>query len=424
MGKVSLRGWTAGLRNSFHLALGCVLAFGFALSGSGSYAAKAPQSSEVPSTTIDTAPFGFVRPGELYLTLHYSMVSLDFIDDGHLLFTFQKKGLLRHTADEQPDDDDQLIHAVVIDIATGKETASADWRMHDKERYLWPLGNGRFLVRQRDTISITGSTLQLQSYGRFPGHLVALQVAAGGSLLVAETVEPDKLSAAPPEDPVSTEFLGTRSKPIVLRILRIEDRAVLARSRSARPIILPVNTTGFLQTFEGDKEGQWELSFTALNRGEDGKTPEAKPFAEISSACAPTVWFLSPEALISVRCKPSNDKLATVLSLDGKLLWERKWPSRELATSILSSPDGTRFAHSTLLTGGPSLTSMSDISGQKVEVFSTATGRPLLTVPAFPVYDVGGNYTFSPDGKRFAVIHEGAIKIYDLPAEGNQTAAR
>lgn len=420
MAKDSLRARTAGVRNiSIHLALGWALAFGAALSGPDGHAAKAPQASETPSTVIDTVQFGYGRPGELYLTLHYSMVSLDFVDDGHLLFTFQKKGLLRHTADEQPDDDDQLIHAVVIDIATGKETASADWRMHDKDRYLWPLGKGRFLVRQRDTLSITGSTLQLLPYGRFPGHLVALQVAPGGALLVAETVEPDKLAAAPAEEPLSTEFLGTRSRPVVLRILRIDDRVVLARSRSARPVILPINTAGFLQTFEGDKEGQWELSFTPLNKGEDGKSPEAKPFAEISSACAPTVWFLSTETLMSVRCRPSSEKLATVLSLDGKMLWERKWPSRELADTIVSSPDGSRFAHSTLLTGGASLTSMSDISGQRIEVFSTATGRPLLTAPAFPVYDAGGNFTFSPDGKRFAVIHDGAIKIYDLPAEGN-----
>jgi hypothetical protein len=419
MAKDSLRARTAGLRISIHLALGWALALGAALSGPDGHAAKAPQASETPTTVIDTVPFGYGRPGELYLTLHYSMVSLDFIDDGHLLFTFQKKGLLRHTADEQPDDDDQLIHAAVVEIATGKEIASADWRMHDKDRYLWPLGNGRFLVRQRDTLSITGANLQLQPYGRFPGHLVGLQVADGGTLLVAETVEPDKLAAAPAEDPLTTEFLGTRSRPIVLRILRLEDRVVLARSRSARPVILPITATGFLQTFEADKEGQWELNFTSLSKDEDGKASKAKPFAEISSACAPTVWFLNTDTVMSVRCRPSSEKLATVLSLDGKLLWERKWPSRELATTILSAPDGSRFAHSTLTTGGASLSSMSDISGQRIEVYSTTTGRPLLTVPAFPVYDAGGNFAFSPDGKRFAVIHEGAIKIYDLPTEGN-----
>ena len=145
--------------------------------------------------------------------MRYSLMSLDFLDPSHLLFTFQKKALLTRETNPHPGDDDQLIHAVVIEIPTGNEVASADWRMHDHDRYLWPLGNGLFLVRQANSVFRTNSSLQLVPYGHFPGNSVVIQVSPERSLMVAQTREPEDAAQAAPVDSLTSEFWNPHASP-------------------------------------------------------------------------------------------------------------------------------------------------------------------------------------------------------------------
>ncbi len=51
-----------------------------------------------------------------------------------------------------------------------------------------------------------------------------------------------------------------------------------------------------------------------------------------------------------------------------------------------------------------------------VQVFDVATGKVALTGPTSPVLDGGGGFALSLSGKRFAVLNEGAIQVYELPA--------
>jgi len=39
----------------------------------------------------------------------------------------------------------------------------------------------------------------------------------------------------------------------------------------------------------------------------------------------------------------------------------------------------------------------------------------VLTTPASPVLDGGGNVAISPSGKREAVLNAGAIQVFELP---------
>jgi hypothetical protein len=50
-----------------------------------------------------------------------------------------------------------------------------------------------------------------------------------------------------------------------------------------------------------------------------------------------------------------------------------------------------------------------------VDVFDTESGKLLMSAPATPVYDAGQNFALSADGKKFAILHDGTIEIYDLP---------
>src|ERR1700760_3267478 len=82
-----------------------------------------------PDLRIPVDPLGYVAPSSFYLTARLSSVSLDFIDKDHLLFTFRLPGLMKRLPDEPPNDDDQTIRAVVLDLPAGNVSAKTDWRM-------------------------------------------------------------------------------------------------------------------------------------------------------------------------------------------------------------------------------------------------------------------------------------------------------
>ena len=56
--------------------------------------------SQPPAYTIAVEALGFSAPGPLYMGLRASFVSLDFIDENRLLFTFRVPGLIRREAGE------------------------------------------------------------------------------------------------------------------------------------------------------------------------------------------------------------------------------------------------------------------------------------------------------------------------------------
>jgi hypothetical protein len=51
-----------------------------------------------------------------------------------------------------------------------------------------------------------------------------------------------------------------------------------------------------------------------------------------------------------------------------------------------------------------------------VRVFDAANGKVALEAPASPALDAGGNVAISPSGRRVAVLNDGAIQVFELPA--------
>jgi WD40 repeat protein len=56
------------------------------------------------------------------------------------------------------------------------------------------------------------------------------------------------------------------------------------------------------------------------------------------------------------------------------------------------------------------------VQGQAVRVYDAASGKLVLETPVSPILDDGGNVAFSPSGRRIAVLNNGAIEVFDLPA--------
>ena len=361
-----------------------------------------------PAVRIAVGPLGYEPPPRFYLTYRMSSATLGFFDDDHLLFTFRVGGLLKRSPDDRPDDDDQQIRAVVLDVSTGKVTKQAEWRMHDRGAYLWPYPEGRFLVRVRDSLFLTGESLELEPYLTFDAGLREVEISPDRSLTVLEANEPDK-----PHTMVSSLGAPGAAKALKVLILPSGEKTPIGESESESAALLPLMDGGLLDTLEGKFPGYWVMRDVPFHG-------EAKTVAEMKSDCRPSAQPVSGQVALLVGCYgQGDDRPVEAISMDGQMLWQSRWANRYVWGWFDYAENGSRFAYESVeVTRAISSFDAlypEDIAAQMVGVYDTETGKLVLVKDASPVLTAGQNVALSPDGKRFAVLRDGAVEIYDLP---------
>jgi hypothetical protein len=375
---------------------------------------KQPPAAE-PEERIPVAPLGYRPPGPLYMLSGKAFTSLDFIDSHHLLFTFRLPRLMRREENPGRLDNDQVIQALTLDLPGGTVRASAEWRMHDRSRYLWPLGGGRFLVRQRNTFSLTDASLKLHTYIDVATPVLQTQVSPDGRILVVEhqyerhsPVEHSKLEAQARqygEPPPSEDTQIT--------VLNIASREVLAALKTENPIHLPITSTGYVGVEKDKGEDQFLIRFIPFEG-------QSLVLGRVASTCTPHEEFLSPEALMIESCGPkSPDVYLDAWTTEGKKLWNGQREGHLVWPTFAYSRTGGRFAVSLLhvnhFTDLLDSINDEDVREQVVQVFDSATGTLLMATTASPILTAGQNFALSEDGERLAILREGAIEIYKVP---------
>lgn len=381
---------------------------------------KNADTSQKPDFRIPVAVLGYVAPSSFYLTSRLSSISLDFVDKDHLLFTFRLPGLMQRMPDQRPDDEDQTIRAVVLELPSGNVTAKTDWRMHDRSRYLWRLSEGRFLVRQRSSLFITDTSLELRPYIHSDTALESIQISPDRQLVV---VESQSKREAPQTVASTAPTFGDAAplpKPVQIYIFRADTKSLIARAETLNAVEIPMMGNGHLQAISG-KENKWLIRYMPF-QGEE------RTLTEVQSYCRPTQETVSAEVTLIMTCPRSgNDHQVLAVNMDGKTLWQQRWESRYIWPTFQLTQDGSRFAYSSLQVNHPVGTmdpiDETNIVHQMVGVFDTQTGQLRLVKNAMPILSAGQNYALSPDGLRFAILREGAIEIYDLPALAAPIAA-
>jgi len=298
--------------------------------------------SQPPAFKIPVGPLGFSAPGAFYLGQRTSLVSLDFLDEDLLLFTFRVPGLIRREAGEHEAgaEEEHRIRAVVLKLPAGTVEAEALWTVHDHARYLWMLKDGSFLLRDRNNLEMGDASLELKPYLRFPGPLLWLEMDPTQQFLVTNSREPDAAAQKPSEAPKpdahrptdqdlslgtpSTQSsdldlslrpseqkslsgdskspgLGTpspaeadqpaekqtpASQPdLAVRILRRDSGQVILVSRTRSAVHLPVNADGYLESLRTRNNG-WLLNLNYFTGG-------SAILGQVDSACSPLFDFLS-----------------------------------------------------------------------------------------------------------------------------------
>jgi hypothetical protein len=379
------------------------------------------QPPPAPEERIPVGPLGYEPPGALYLLSGRAFSSLDFIDANHLLFTFHRPRLMRREKDPDSADDDQMIQAMVLSLPGGAVLASTEWRMHDRRRYLWPLGGGKFLVRQRNSYSLTDASLKLHHYIEVATRVLATEVSPDGRILV---IEHQYERHTPEQHRKLAEQASQYGEPppaedTQITLVDIASRDVLAALRTETPINVPITSNGYVGVSRDKQEDEFLVRFVPFQG-------ESLILGRVASTCTPHENFLNQKDLVIESCGPkSPDVFLDAWTTDGKKLWNGHRDGHLVWPTYAYAKTGGSFAVSLLHISHPidlvdSLND-EDVREQVVQVFDSATGALLMATNASPVLTAGQNFALSDDGERLAVLREGAIEIYKVPAAAEKT---
>jgi hypothetical protein len=378
-----------------------------------------------PDSTIPIDRLGFSAPGALYLGERNSLASLDFMGEDRLLFTFRVPALLHRQPAEEGDSDEREIRAVVLALPNGTVESEANWLVHDRARYLWMLGDGHFLLRDRKSLVEGDMSLKLTPFLEFPGPLLSVELDPSQHFLVTNSREPSNAGAkAPTAETASTgvdtaDTSGANEPDLVLRILQRDSGQVKLVTRVHDLGHLPINEQGYLENLRGDGK-DWMLKMNFFTGG-------SQPMGTVKSTCMPDSQFISDHEVLITACADMSDDALVAMTSRGEKLWIDVVPDRQVWPILIKSAGGQRIARESLYVTH-SITAYAplgddEIKGQWLQVLDSATGKLAFESPVSPILDAGGNVALSPSGRRVAVLNGGAIQVFELPAPPAAQAA-
>jgi len=384
-----------------------------------------------PAVRIPLDPLGFQLPQTQFLLAGSTMMTVDFVDNKHLLLTYSTKRLLKRLPDCPASDQDRVIDAVLVQLPDGKALARTSWRVHDRGQYLWNLGLGRFLLRNRDTLttiaplvnSAVGDSFKERPFIETKRRIGGILLSPDADLLILETLEPlepSGLEEATGSSAVTSDVQKARAaNPVQINFfnltLRQGDRIDITdgpATRSRTPGRIPANSAGYISVLDQGQQ-HWAFDFNTY----DGKKKELAPF---DSTCRPSPILVSRAHFVAFGCHLSHTpQVMGGFNMRGEEMWEQSMQETYIAPSFTYAPAAGRFAFSRMLTHTSLVTdetiSPELVVGQSIIVYQTETGRQILRVDATPVARAGQNFALAPDGLSLAVIRTDALEIYSLP---------
>lgn len=366
--------------------------------------AATDSTEATPEGRIDLGAIGYVGLSAGARQSGASNASVDFLDEQHVLLTFNPKKLFKRLPDCPPSHADRLIHAVVMEVPSGKIVREADWYLHDLRRYVWNLGNGRVLLRRLNRLYEVNAELEDRLLLDSPAELLWVSVTPDGKQILVETkAERDPKGAKSKEDKenkrerVTVTFLDSTSM-VVQR--KIEVRGTIK---------LEATSSGFADVRQVGSNWLVEFGNTGL--------------ARVKSFATPALLYTSGNTVAIGRCSVSRKGYnLSAFTLTGNFLWRQHWDDCRFAPLVRDSEDGSRFAAGTVTVRAvredPAEGEGSDAPKeglvQHIQVADTATGKPVLSLTMEAAILDGQNFSLSPEGKRLAVIAGKTLDVYSL----------
>jgi hypothetical protein len=400
-------------RSSVVLALIVLLA-------STSASARGPE----PPERIPLASLGFQPFTAAVLAAGGTLTTVHFVDNEHLLVTFNVRRLMKRLVDEPPDDQDRTVEAVLVHLPSGKVLARTQWRLHDPSQYLWPLGHGRFLLRIRDTLTTfvplanlaNGDPFAEQPFLRSADRrIVAVLLSPNRDLATVETLERRPINPDDPNPPPASKRTQINFYRIIEPVQKVDQVIVQAAgiATAREPVDLSLTSAGYIEVLQ-ESSTRWLFDFDSFG----GSFKELSP---IDTTCRPHPVFVNAAEFIAVACLGGSEKLALGgFNMRGEQMWQQNFPDVHAFPNFDFAPAAGRFAFSrNIVASGSGITvdfAPSAFTTQQIRIYQSYSGKQLMQIEASPVQRTGQNYDLSDDGLRVAVVRGDAIEIHRLPA--------
>jgi len=404
MGFCFFVGRIVGVRALSGVSAVVVCAFCFLLSASWQPAQTQSVEADAPKPLyrIDLSSLGYTGLSDSARLSGESNFSLDFVDSDHILVTFNPKKLFTRLPACTASHADRLIHAVIVEIPSGRVVRETEWYLHDSRRYLWKLANGRFLLRKLNYLYAVDSNFNEKLVLDSPKQLLWVSVTPDGKQIITEAAETSVMSQA-----------DAKTKRVKISLLDLETLSTV-RSVDAKGLVnLEATSSGFAEMVRSGSN-IWLVRFGDQHTN----------IARVKSVRSPKVLYSSANTLLLGRCSPSKDTYnLSAFTVSGRRLWGQRWSGCRYTAAISGSEDGIRFAlGSTAIrrsSGGPHGEDAGKNSGdedfvQTIEVFDTASGTPILSLEASPAVLDEHNFALSPDAMQLALLSGRSVDLYAL----------
>ena len=362
-----------------------------------------------PDKEISLRPYGHLRgqTGEIS-GLEYS-TAVAFLGSDELLVCVGKPGLVQRTGAERPEDHPHLVQAVLYNRSTGRVERTAEWAIPNRDRYLWPLADGRVLVHQGDRLVWYGPGLTPEHTMPLRDPLAFVHTTGDGQHLLVGTVRELHSSAehnelykndnrAPEEEVHGTVYDGAL-QPV---------SEFHESSRSMPPLLW---NTGRVSLRHRSKE-VWYFRETSW-------TGEQRNFGTLTSSCVPETTALSGDRLLVIGCEThSLNAWARILRPDGSLV---------LRTAVHTSdlyPVAPAISARSVVLVSPRLNPNSnregtlhaaDITGEAVRVVRTTDGHVEFATDVHQPTTSAQPAAVDAAGTALAILEGDSVRLYTLP---------
>jgi hypothetical protein len=370
-------------------------------------------SSEPPEDTaawasLSVKDFGYSRAQRDLYGFDYD-AALVYVDDAHLLFTFNPHILISRTGSEGKLSKLRIIRALLIDVRTKKVVKTVDWKVPDDRQYLWTINAARILVHTGSELRVYGPSLKIEQRISLAGQLAFVRISPSANYFAVGTFqerhseavhrEIEDAEAREPEEDVEVRILDANLKTL----------ASLVRSSRIPPPVL--SNYGEIRILQASKN-RWSIV-------ENSWDAQKRDVGIVRSTCRPEATSFPPNLLFVTGCDQQMDgRWYRVLRPNGRPVLKGWSASARLEGRIVAwAADffslGIAEASKSLTPGSPFRAT--DIQSEHIGVYRSANGERTfkLSIPA-PIPSVQ-TFTLSPDGSQLAVLKEGQIDLYRMP---------
>ena len=363
-----------------------------------------------PDVTIPVTPLGYLPPGELPAFYYYALVELHFIDSNHLLFAFNIPGLLKRDENCPGSDSQRLVRAVVLQLPSGQTLKRADWELYDFMNYLWRVGDGELLLRRCKQLEFLGADLEPHPLVEASGEIEDVSFSPDHSIAVVQEKEMPDADAQNSGNVPSILAQGIEAPRTKVDFIRLNPLQMIARAEIPVPGVIPVTEQGIFEVLTAPHD-QWVVNMQVFHGSQ-------QKIATIHSLCPPEIRAITSELLMATTCPSRDETVFEGYDLHGVFLWQIPRRTDEFMPRPISIANGTQFAIESLHLKRPRAAldpiTKDDVEGEDIDIYKALTGVRTATFQTTPAYTGGHNVDFSPDGRRMAVLHNGAIEIYTL----------